>query len=151
VAAVLKDHHRAMLVGTRTYGKGSVQNVIPLGDGEALKLTTAKYFTPLGRSIEDEKGLAPDIYAQVTDDQRHDIRVAGKTGYIPPSMLGAPTVESATETVQAKNPATVAEVFSSQEESETKAQQENLYDIELLTAYQCLKGIMLLQTSGGGK
>ncbi len=159
VAGCIQDHKRGILVGPeghRTFGKGSVQTLYELKDmpgmeGASLKLTTAKYFTPLGRSIEDEKGLAPDIYAQVTDDQRHDIRVAGKTGYIPPSMLGAPTVESATETVQAKNPATVAEVFSSQEESETKAQQENLYDIELLTAYQCLKGIMLLQTSGGGK
>ncbi len=61
VAAALRDHNRAMLVGTRTFGKGSVQNVIPLGDGEALKLTTAKYYRPSDKPIEDRHGILPDI------------------------------------------------------------------------------------------
>ena len=51
VAGALKDHGRAMLVGERTYGKGSVQSVVPLGEGSALKLTTALYLTPSGVSI----------------------------------------------------------------------------------------------------
>ncbi|HXK95025.1 MAG TPA: S41 family peptidase, partial [bacterium] len=159
VAGCIQDHKRGILVGPeghRTFGKGSVQTLyelkeMPGMEGASLKLTTAKYFTPLGRSIEDEKGLAPDIYAQVNDDQRQDIRVAGKIGYLPPSLLGMPTVESATDTVQAPTPTTVAEVFSSEEDSGAPTESENLYDIELLTAYQCLKGIMLLQTGGGAR
>ena len=59
VAGALKDHARARLVGARTYGKGSVQSVVPLGQGSALKLTTARYVTPSGRSINGT-GIAPD-------------------------------------------------------------------------------------------
>ena len=61
VAGALQDHKRATLVGTRSFGKGSVQTIIPLGDGNgALRLTTARYFTPSGRSIQ-AKGIEPDI------------------------------------------------------------------------------------------
>jgi carboxyl-terminal processing protease len=60
VAGALQDHGRAMLVGVRSYGKGSVQSLIDLGDGFGLKLTVARYFTPLGRSIQVE-GVTPDI------------------------------------------------------------------------------------------
>jgi carboxyl-terminal processing protease len=61
VAGALQDHRRATLVGTRSFGKGSVQTIIPLGPGNgALRLTTARYFTPSGRSIQ-AKGISPDI------------------------------------------------------------------------------------------
>jgi carboxyl-terminal processing protease len=60
VAGALKDHGRALLVGRRTYGKGSVQTVMPLAHGGALKLTTSRYFTPSGASIQG-KGIIPDI------------------------------------------------------------------------------------------
>ena len=61
VAGALRDHKRATLIGTRTFGKGSVQTIIPLGAGNgALALTTARYFTPSGRSIQAQ-GIAPDI------------------------------------------------------------------------------------------
>src|ERR1700756_5633484 len=60
VAAALKDHGRALLVGRRTYGKGSVQTVMPLSHGGAVKLTTSRYFTPSGASIHG-KGIVPDI------------------------------------------------------------------------------------------
>jgi carboxyl-terminal processing protease len=60
VAGALQDHKRAILVGAKTFGKGSVQTVFPLSDGSALKLTTAKYYTPKGRSIQAE-GITPDI------------------------------------------------------------------------------------------
>ena len=60
VSGALQDNRRALIVGTQTFGKGSVQTVIPLEDGAALKLTTAKYYTPSGRSIQAE-GIAPDI------------------------------------------------------------------------------------------
>jgi len=61
VAGALQDHRRATVVGTRSFGKGSVQTIIPLGSGNgALRLTTARYFTPSGRSIQ-AKGISPDI------------------------------------------------------------------------------------------
>ena len=61
VAGALQDHKRATLIGTRSFGKGSVQTIIPLGSGNgALRLTTARYYTPSGRSIQ-AKGIAPDI------------------------------------------------------------------------------------------
>ena len=64
VAGALQDHKRATLVGTRSFGKGSVQTIIPLGAGNgALRLTTARYYTPSGRSIQ-AKGITPDIEVQ---------------------------------------------------------------------------------------
>ncbi len=60
VAGALRDHGRATLMGERTFGKGSVQTVMPLSNGEALKLTTSRYYTPSGRSIQ-ERGLEPDV------------------------------------------------------------------------------------------
>jgi carboxyl-terminal processing protease len=60
VAGALRDHGRATLMGERTFGKGSVQTVMPLSNGEALKLTTSRYFTPSGRSIQ-ERGIEPDV------------------------------------------------------------------------------------------
>jgi len=64
VAGALQDYGRAVLVGTQTFGKGSVQTIIPLSDGSGLRLTTAKYFTPKGRSIHG-KGITPDIVVEV--------------------------------------------------------------------------------------
>jgi len=63
VAGCLKDYRRAIILGTKSFGKGSVQTVIPLSDGSALRLTTSKYFTPLGREIH-EKGVMPDIVVE---------------------------------------------------------------------------------------
>jgi carboxyl-terminal processing protease len=73
VSGALQDHHRAVLVGTRSFGKGSVQTVIPLpGDG-AMRLTTARYYTPSGRSIQG-LGIAPDVtVAETREEQPHFI------------------------------------------------------------------------------
>lgn len=60
VAGALQDHKRAIIMGSQTFGKGSVQTILPLSGGTALKLTTARYFTPSGRSIQAE-GITPDI------------------------------------------------------------------------------------------
>lgn len=63
VAGALQDHHRAIIYGTRTFGKGSVQTITPVGEDSALKITTARYYTPSGRSIQ-ETGILPDIIAE---------------------------------------------------------------------------------------
>ena len=63
VAGALQDHKRAVIMGTRTFGKGSVQTILPIGNGTAIKLTTARYFTPNGRSIQ-AKGIEPDIVVE---------------------------------------------------------------------------------------
>ncbi|MBI3755770.1 MAG: S41 family peptidase [Deltaproteobacteria bacterium] len=60
VAGALQDHKRAVILGTQTFGKGSVQTIMPLSDGSAIRLTTSKYYTPSGRSIQ-AKGIEPDI------------------------------------------------------------------------------------------
>jgi carboxyl-terminal processing protease len=60
VAGALQDHHRAVVIGTRSFGKGSVQTVMPLQSGSGIKLTTARYYTPSGRSIQ-ALGVSPDI------------------------------------------------------------------------------------------
>jgi carboxyl-terminal processing protease len=67
VAGALQDWGRATIVGTQTFGKGSVQTIIPLSDGSGLRLTTAKYFTPKGRSIHG-KGITPDVVIDVPKD-----------------------------------------------------------------------------------
>jgi carboxyl-terminal processing protease len=64
VAGALQDSSRAIILGTQTFGKGSVQTIIPLSDGSALRLTTARYFTPSGRVIQ-ENGIIPDIIVEV--------------------------------------------------------------------------------------
>ena len=77
VAGAIQDHHRGILVGTRTFGKGSVQTILPINDGAKLRLTTAKYYTPSGRMIHrdlDAKpdgpwGIQPDIEVKTTYEQ----------------------------------------------------------------------------------
>ena len=63
VAGALQDHHRAVVLGTRSFGKGSVQTIIPLGNHGAMRLTTARYYTPSGRSIQ-ARGIDPDIVVE---------------------------------------------------------------------------------------
>ncbi len=71
VAGALKDWNRAVIIGTQTFGKGSVQSVVPLGDGSALRLTTARYYTPNGISIQTT-GITPDILV------KQEIKEGGK-------------------------------------------------------------------------
>ncbi len=71
VAGALQDHRRAVVIGTKTFGKGSVQTIVPVSNGSALKLTTARYFTPNGRSIQ-AAGIEPDIIAEEAKLTRSD-------------------------------------------------------------------------------
>ena len=101
VAGALQDHDRALILGEQTFGKGSVQTIIPLADGSGIKLTTAVYYTPNGRSIQ-AKGIDPDIsvpFVALNDDQREgrmplvregDLIRHLETGPIPPDQRDQP-------------------------------------------------------------
>jgi len=71
VAGALQDHKRAVIMGVQTFGKGSVQTVLPLGNNTGIKLTTARYYTPGGRSIQ-AKGIVPDILVEDPSSAGHD-------------------------------------------------------------------------------
>jgi carboxyl-terminal processing protease len=80
VAGALQDHKRALVVGTQSFGKGSVQTILPLNNGTAIKLTTARYFTPNGRSIQ-AKGITPDLVIEEgtvsqNSEEKLDVREA---------------------------------------------------------------------------
>lgn len=84
VAGALQDHKRAVIMGTRSFGKGSVQSVIPLNNDRAIKLTTALYFTPNGRSIQAQ-GIEPDVVVErvkVTDIQQGNTTEADLAGHL---------------------------------------------------------------------
>src|SRR5438034_10856984 len=106
VAGALQDHHRAVLLGTRSFGKGSVQTIIPLPGHGAMRLTTARYYTPSGRSIQ-AKGIDPDIVVEAakiektsetgdgraptaTDLKREDTDGAAEQSSVDPSIMGTP-------------------------------------------------------------
>ncbi|RSU47385.1 S41 family peptidase [Sphingomonas sp. S-NIH.Pt15_0812] len=73
VAGALQDHHRALVMGERSFGKGSVQTLLPLGPETALRLTTARYYTPSGRSVQ-EGGIEPDIRVPQLSDPDYKVR-----------------------------------------------------------------------------
>ena len=77
VAGALQDHKRAIIMGTKSFGKGSVQTIIPSGEDVALKLTTAKYYTPLGRSIQ-KTGIDPDILVEQAELKKLKIKIEEK-------------------------------------------------------------------------
>jgi carboxyl-terminal processing protease len=83
VAGALKDLNRAILVGETTFGKGSVQSVIQLPDGSALRLTTAKYYTP-SKQVIHEKGITPNIKASLSPDQERALILRRRDGPLSP-------------------------------------------------------------------
>jgi carboxyl-terminal processing protease len=101
VAGALQDHKRAVILGTKTFGKGSVQTILPLDDNSALRLTTARYFTPNGRSIQ-AMGIVPDIIVEsappqegkVDDKKRPSLREENLPGHLqnPQNQQQAPNL-----------------------------------------------------------
>ena len=108
VAGALQDHHRAILLGTRSFGKGSVQTIIPLAGHGAMRLTTARYYTPSGRSIQ-AKGIDPDIVVEAAkierapakdgksaasadnkDEKSKTSQTAAEQSTVDPSIIGTP-------------------------------------------------------------
>jgi carboxyl-terminal processing protease len=126
VAGALQDHDRAVIMGTTTFGKGSVQTILPLNEEKAIKLTTARYFTPNGRSIQAE-GITPDIWVErstVTRIKRHPLRVSERNL---PKHLTNPN-------------------GNNDSENETASQQEDVTidDYQLNEALTLLKGLKIL-------
>ena len=99
VAGALQDHHRAVLLGTRSFGKGSVQTVIPLPGNGAMRLTTARYYTPSGRSIQGE-GIAPDVSVAETreDTPRFGPEREADLNHVLKNQGGTPDAPSAPRT-----------------------------------------------------
>jgi carboxyl-terminal processing protease len=112
VAGAIQDHGRGIILGTQTFGKGSVQTIFPLKDGSGLRLTTARYYTPNGRSIQ-AKGIVPDIV--VKPSQPEEEKVAPITPRLPTEKdlerhlidleKGAPKEKPVKEEVKEKKPA----------------------------------------------
>ena len=122
VSGALQDLKRATLVGTRSFGKGSVQTILPLGDEGALKLTTARYYTPSGRSIQ-AKGIDPDIVVveNIPDDLKGKVSSMGEASlvghlkngseeekgsdaYVPPDRAKDTQLEAAVELLHGAKP-----------------------------------------------
>lgn len=123
VAGAIQDHRRGVIMGTSSFGKGSVQNVLPLNDGRAIKLTTARYFTPNGRSIQAE-GIHPDIVVERAEIQRQDRQQSG----IKEADLSGHLSQGATAAAAG---------------SPTK-QEEKIKDYQLIEALNLLKGLAIL-------
>jgi carboxyl-terminal processing protease len=128
VAGALQDHKRAIIMGTRSFGKGSVQTILPISNGAALKLTTARYYTPKGRSIQ-ASGIEPDIVteeAKVTlKEKREMLKEADLAGHLSSDTEAAP---------KTKGPAKPA---------------GSEQDYQLQEALNLLKGINILKQSSG--
>ncbi|MCM8780400.1 MAG: S41 family peptidase [Candidatus Omnitrophica bacterium] len=126
VAGCLQDYKRAIIVGTRSFGKGSVQTIIPLSDGSALRLTTSKYFTPSGRQIH-QNGVLPDI---VVEEGRIELASKEKTTLEKPTDIF--------EEIEAKQEITAPrEKISPEHDYRT--------DNQLMRALDILKAIKILK------
>ncbi|MEW5703904.1 MAG: S41 family peptidase [Pseudomonadota bacterium] len=124
VAGALQDHHRAIVLGTRSFGKGSVQTIIPLGKHGAIRLTTARYYTPSGRSIQ-ATGIEPDILVE-------QARIEKLTALNP---LREKDLEGAL-LQEAEEPGLAAPEKTGKEDAEMK-------DYQLLRALDLIRGVSL--------
>ena len=136
VAGALQDHRRAVVLGTKTFGKGSVQTVIPLINGSAIKMTTARYFTPSGRSIQAE-GIVPDIEVErvkiVSSDENNS--------FLP---LREQDLSKHLENGDSKDADKTKIKTSSSEEEEAESTPLIVSDYALSEALNILKGINIL-------
>ena len=133
VAGALQDHHRAVILGTKTFGKGSVQTVMPLTDKTAVKMTTARYFTPSGRSIQAE-GIVPDIIVE-----RVKITAIDSTGFKPLSE------RDLSKHISNGNGKTDADISEKTTDEETSSAPLAVTDYALSEALNLLKGINILR------
>jgi len=138
VAGALQDHERAIIMGKRTFGKGSVQTILPMNDEAALKLTTARYYTPSGRSIQ-ASGIEPDI---IIENIRVESTIDTSTGQIKESDLSGHLKNGQKDSQE--------ESMNDGEESEDKKEKEEKNgpslaetDYQLYEALNVLKGLAI--------
>ncbi|MDZ4201685.1 MAG: S41 family peptidase [Gallionella sp.] len=141
VAGALQDHKRAVIMGTQTFGKGSVQTVLPLGNNTAIKLTTARYYTPGGRSIQ-AKGIVPDILVEdpAVSESAFRLREADLDKHL---TNGKEPEEKADTT--GKRPQDTPEGKSDGVGKSTPAEFGSPNDYQLTQALNLLKGMQILQ------
>lgn len=150
VAGALQDHKRAIILGTQSFGKGSVQTIIPLSDNSGLRLTTARYFTPNGRSIQ-AKGITPDIAVEA-------IELAKPNGKKDSMHLREKDLENHFEGEDKEAKVDVKKDEKSIDKKDDKTEktplklEENLKnDYQVLRALDLLKGWELIKSMGSGK
>src|SRR3569623_1289015 len=153
VAGALQDQHRASIMGEKSFGKGSVQTILPIGNGAALKLTTARYFTPSGRSIQAE-GITPDIalanvkVAAAENSEFEPLKEANLTGHL---QNGNKTNTKIEVNIQQNTPtppsdkAEKAGAKESEKDGDKKEQPLVNTDYQLYEALNMLKGLQVLQ------
>jgi carboxyl-terminal processing protease len=137
VAGALQDHRRAILLGTRSFGKGSVQTIIPLGGQGALRLTTARYYTPSGRSIQ-ASGIDPDIVVEQSRIERIDAPPVRREQDLR-GALRNPQQQQPGQQPQQQQPAAPGTPQAQTEEAAPDTPQ----DYQLLRAFDLLRGIAL--------
>ncbi len=140
VSGALQDHHRAVLLGTKTFGKGSVQTVIPTpGDG-AMRLTTARYFTPSGRSIQ-AKGIDPDILVEPAKIEKLDEMRIGEAD-LKGAISNPDAPQTTTPPVTQDNSADKKEPVKNRETQEKELAKQ---DYQLARALDLLHGLSLIK------
>lgn len=144
VAGALQDHHRAVVVGTRSFGKGSVQSIIPVGEFGAIKLTTGRYYTPSGRSIQ-ALGVQPDIFVErVFEEEIPEEESDTEAEFFTRSeagLRGSLENDSLTEDEQGQ----LEEERARQEEIARQRRKDN----QLATALDILKSLAVIDLSRG--
>lgn len=162
VAGALQDHKRAVIMGTQSFGKGSVQSVMTLPNGDGLKLTTARYYTPKGRSIQ-AKGITPDIVVeferepvQTKKEEMPEMHEKDLNGHLKnPAPEGAPAGHPAINPDGDAEDETEADPFENLKETkgpkkgkETREQEMLRRDNQLARALDLLKGVNLMKAGG---
>jgi carboxyl-terminal processing protease len=145
VAGALQDHKRAIVMGTQSFGKGSVQTILPLGNNTAIKLTTARYFTPNGRSIQ-AKGITPDIVVEEATIAEADPALRMREADLE-RHLSNPTDKD--DDSQAKKPAAPAQPRDQGADKGTEKKAEPVEmgskgDYQLNQALNLLKGLQII-------
>ncbi|HEY3325578.1 MAG TPA: S41 family peptidase [Novimethylophilus sp.] len=146
VAGALQDHKRAIILGTQSFGKGSVQTILPMNNGTAIKLTTARYFTPKGRSIQ-AKGIVPDIVVEDAADSGFYLREADLTRHLAnPKDANTPSAEPIKPAVPEKdNDKDGKSDKDVKTEHQTPVEPGSKNDFQFIQAMNLLKGLQILQ------